>query len=80
MIRGLLIILSLFAVAMALVIGPIVVIAEVHGKYVCSKFTEVTGLTTKWVTLDTCYVKTDGQFIRYTEYENRAIAQNLKEN
>lgn len=46
--------------------------------YVCGNFGELSGKEVKYVAFDTCYVKVDNSFIRYSEYEARATAQNLK--
>lgn len=64
--------LALIVFFAALVFG-VGVIANAYGGYVCNNYERTTGHETKWVFLDTCYVKSGNSWARYDEYVARAV-------
>lgn len=54
-------------------------VAELHGRYQCNTYQEITGTETKWVLLDTCYLNTEQGWQRYDEYKHRNIAHDSLE-
>lgn len=49
-----------------------------YEQWQCNTFSSLSGKESKYVFYDTCYVKHNGQYMRYSEYEKRAIAKDLK--
>lgn len=58
----------------AVISAPIVVIADTGSRYKCSNYEKTTGKETKYLTLDSCYVKTQAGWQRWDEYTARSIA------
>ena len=54
-------------------------IGNIAGVYTCKNYQDVTGITTKWVTVDSCYIKTEKGWQRWDEYKARGTASNLKD-
>lgn len=63
-----------FIFAIAVCFGGVALICNSIGSYSCSNYEEITGKATKWVTLDSCYIKTEGGWQPWEEYEVRIIA------
>ncbi len=55
------------------------VLGNISGAYTCNNYQDMTGITTKWVAVDACYVKTEKGWQRWDEYKARAIASELKD-
>ena len=68
-----------FLVFMVVLIVVVCGIGNTAGAYACKNYQDVTGITTKWVTLDACYVKTQKGWQRWDEYKVRNTASNLKD-
>lgn len=45
------------------------------GKYQCNNYEKITGIETRWATLDICYVKTTNGYERWDEYKARAVTR-----
>ena len=58
----------------ALIVGGIMLAANIMGSYRCESYSRITGKNTKWNTLDECYVQTADGWQRWDEYTKRAIA------
>ena len=54
--------------------GPFILGANLLSSYQCNNYQRVTGVQTKYVALDTCYVHTAKGWQRWDEYKTRAIA------
>lgn len=52
----------------AAIILAIIGLCEVHGRHTCHQYQQVTGVETRWVALDVCYVNYKGEWLRYGEY------------
>lgn len=63
-----------FVLVLAAIFAPFVLIAEIASRYQCNNYEEATGKETKYLLLDSCYVKTDAGWQRWDEYKNRSIA------
>lgn len=55
--------------------GPLVFAHEVFGKHACSNYERITGVDSQWVSFDECYIKHDGEWVRYGAYEQMIIAE-----
>ena len=45
------------------------------GRYKCNSFGKMSGHQVMWVFADDCYVKVNGRYIKYDEYQARAVAK-----
>lgn len=69
---------SIFGVILALVAAVlflIISVATAHGMYVCQNFQATTGKPTQFVWFDTCYVRHQGEWLRYADYQKTLIAR-----
>lgn len=48
---------------------------EYHQRYMCESYQEVTGRKTKWVFMDTCYIKTETDWLTRKEYNSVLVAR-----
>ncbi len=72
--RELLYIFGVIIGLMTAIFAPIIAIAEIGSRYTCSNYEKTTGKETTYLTLDSCYVKTDAGWQRWDEYKNRSTA------
>ena len=68
-----------FCFIMVVLLVVIFGIGNTAGAYTCKNYQDVTGIQTKWVTIDACYIKTDNGWQRWDEYKARNTASNLKD-
>lgn len=57
-------ILLIPALATALVLSHL----EFYGRYRCHNYQKITGVSTKWVLFDSCYIEVEDQWFRWDEY------------
>jgi hypothetical protein len=63
-----------FGVMLAL-IGMVFGLANWQGSYICAQHERITGQQTTWVFMDSCYVKHNGEWLRYSAYEQMIVAR-----
>ena len=70
-----------FAFCFFMVVLVVIVcgLGNIDGSYTCKNYQDVTGITTKWITVDACYIKTEKGWQRWDEYKARGTASNLKD-
>lgn len=56
-----------------LFVGSFLWLVNAGNRYQCNNYRELTGIETKWVTLDVCYIKTPSGWQRWDEYKARAV-------
>lgn len=59
---------------LAAILTPIIIVADIGSRYACNNYEKTTGKETRYLLLDSCYVKTDTGWQRWDEYKNRASA------
>jgi hypothetical protein len=65
---------TMILLVLGTVIGGVLFAGNAAGAYQCNNYAELTGKETRWVTLDTCYIKTERGWQRWDEYIARGIA------
>ena len=55
--------------------GVLTIALDGISKYKCNSFGRVSGHQVMWVFVDACYVKVNGRYIKYEEYQARAVAK-----
>lgn len=68
-----------FCQYLAVILVVVLGIGNFGGSYTCKNYQDVTGITTKWVAVDACYVKTSKGWQRWDEYKARGTASSLKD-
>ena len=71
MFRDLLGIFSIFVIG----VFVILLIGHLYSDYVCSNYEVITGIETKHVVMDTCYLNTENGWQRYDEYIARVTTK-----
>ena len=56
--------------------GVLTIALDGISKYKCNSFGKMSGHQVMWVFADDCYVKVNEHYIRYDEYQARAVAKN----
>lgn len=57
-----------------LAIGGLLVGGNIHSRYQCNNYETVTGIETRYIEWDTCYISTESGWQRWDEYIARAAA------
>ena len=55
--------------------GILIIALDSISKYKCNSFGKMSGHQVMWVFADDCYVKVNEHYIRYDEYQARAVAK-----
>ena len=70
--------IKVFGCILGIVLGLMllaVFVSDSWARYTCANFENVTGKNTRYVAFDVCYIKHDGEWMRYPDYQKTLIAR-----